>query len=476
MAQLPKEQIQFAGEFLLEDCTIVSTTGAEYNIIELVQEINIYENLYQASISGDIVIKDTNNIVDNFPIIGEERLSLKIMTPQKSPKKDTTIDFTLSPLMIYKVNTVQGDGENALVVSLQFGSVEAFRNNTCRVSQSYSGQPSDIVEKILRDESYLRSKKPLYIEPTANLTKIVFPNKRPFRCIKHLSQISNSSFTNSSPSYLFYETTKGFHFRTIDSLCLEETKFYFRETIGGQRDEKGVVRVENELENIIDYQVTPRKDTMRNIQSGMLSSKLLTHDIYNKKVNLYKYDYLNNFDKDIHPDNGEGKPIYSEAKDPDNQKSLFDHEDTKLFVSTTASGYSFSESSNYPYQSDNLNQTLQRKTARNEQFEYGICLNVEINGQTFIQAGDKINLEIGATAANTDKESDDMLSGNYIVTHLRHTFTMSQELKHKIIMRVAKDSKKGNFYSSDGIQQSNNIGPDKSNPEKIELDNEYFTL
>ena len=43
-------------------------------------------------------------------------------------------------------------------------------------------------------------------------------------------------------------------------------------------------------------------------------------------------------------------------------------------------------------------------------------------------------------------------------------------------MRVAKDSKKGNFYSSDGIQQSNNFGPDKSTPEKIELDNEYFTL
>ena len=48
MAQLPKDQLQFAGEFLLEDCTIVSTTGVEYNIIELVQEINIYDNLYQA--------------------------------------------------------------------------------------------------------------------------------------------------------------------------------------------------------------------------------------------------------------------------------------------------------------------------------------------------------------------------------------------------------------------------------------------
>ena len=240
------------------------------------------------------------------------------------------------------------------------------------------------------------------------------------------------------------------------------------------------MKVEKELQNIITYQVTPRKDTMRNIQSGMLSSKLLTHDIYFKRLNLYKYDYLSNFDKDIHPDNGKGRPIYSEAKDPDNQKNLFDHEDTKLFVTTTASGASFSEVTdgilNYPYQSDNLDQTLQRKKARNEQFEYGICMNVEINGQTYIQAGDKIGLEIGATAANTDKKLDDTLSGNYIVTHLRHTFTISQETKHKIIMRVAKDSKKGNFYSSDGIQQTSPVGPDKSTPEKIELDGAYFAL
>ena len=60
------------------------------------------------------------------------------------------------------------------------------------VSQSYSGQPSQIVEKILRDETYLKSKKTFYFEPTANNVKIVFPNVRPFKCIKHLSNISNS--------------------------------------------------------------------------------------------------------------------------------------------------------------------------------------------------------------------------------------------------------------------------------------------
>ena len=102
----------------------------------------------------------------------------------------------------------------------------------------------------------------------------------------------------------------------------------------------------------------------------------ITHDVYNKRLDLYKYDYLSNFDRDIHPDNGESRPIISEAKDPDNGKSLTDHEDTKLFVISTASGYSFSEGTNYPYQSDNQSQTLQRKKARKEQFENGSIPNL----------------------------------------------------------------------------------------------------
>ncbi len=227
-----KSDLQFAGEYLLEECRIITTSGKRFDIKPIVEEINIYENIYTSAISGSIMVKDTTNIVTNFPIVGEERLVLKILTPQSKPEPDTTIDYTLSPLMIYKVNLQETDGEKAQIVSLQFGSIEGFRNNTCKISQSYSGQPSQIVEKILRDESYLKSKKTFYYEPTANNVKVVFPNKRPFNCIRHLSNISNSQINNASPSYLFYETTKGYHFRTFDSICREEPKFQFKENIG----------------------------------------------------------------------------------------------------------------------------------------------------------------------------------------------------------------------------------------------------
>ena len=468
-----KADLQFAGEFLVEECKIVSTTGQIYDINDIVEEINIFENIYTATISGDIVIKDTTNIVQNLPIIGEERLILKIQTPQSAPTPETTVDYTRSPMIIYKINAQYLEGETSQIVSLQFGSLEGIRNTTSRISQSYSGQPSEIVEKILRDESYLKSKKTFYFEPTANLAKVVFPNVRPFKCISHLSNISNSQLNNASPSYLFYETTKGFHFRTYDSMCREEPKFFFKENVGSQLNPQGVVDPQMNLDTLINYQRVSSKDTAKNLNSGMISSKLITHDVYNKRVDLYKYDYLSNFDRDIHPDNGESTPIISEAKDPDTLKSLTDYEDTKLFVVSTASGYSFEESGNYPYQSDNLNQTLQRKRARKQQFENGTILNIEVNGQTFIQAGDKVNLQIGATSAVTDTKDDVQLTGNYIVTHLRHTFTKSQQVKHKIVMQVAKDSGKANKLPDAGIPQSNDFGPDINGAKSIDVSAGY---
>ena len=179
----------------------------------------------------------------------------KFQTPQKSPNQDTTIDYTETPLNVYKVNLVTGEGENALLYSLNFTTQEAMRNQVSRVSQSYKGQPSDIVEKILRDKNYLDLTRRYFAEETANHTKMVFPNLKPFMCINHLTKISNSKQYNQSPAYLFYETTRGFHFRSIDGLASQETKWEYEENIPNSLDEKGVVDVEKNLHTMNTFSV-----------------------------------------------------------------------------------------------------------------------------------------------------------------------------------------------------------------------------
>ena len=152
MARL--DELKYAGEFRIDECTIITHEGFEYNINALIEAVNFYEDIYSATVSGSIIVKDTTNIVMNFPIIGQERLLLKIQTPQTNPTRETSIDFTKMPLYIYKINMQEGLNEGSQLISLEFASSEGLRNQTSRISQSYSGQPSEIVEKILRDESY----------------------------------------------------------------------------------------------------------------------------------------------------------------------------------------------------------------------------------------------------------------------------------------------------------------------------------
>ena len=56
---MAKSDLQFAGEFLITQCKLLTTSGTEFDIRNLVQNINIYEDIFSHTVSGDILIKDT---------------------------------------------------------------------------------------------------------------------------------------------------------------------------------------------------------------------------------------------------------------------------------------------------------------------------------------------------------------------------------------------------------------------------------
>ena len=73
------------------------------------------------------------------------------------------------------------------------------------------------VAEILKDEKYLDSRKLCYIEESKSNSKFVIPNVRPFKAIEFLaSQTISQVYENAN--YLFFETLRGYHFRSIESL------------------------------------------------------------------------------------------------------------------------------------------------------------------------------------------------------------------------------------------------------------------
>ena len=80
---------------------------------------------------------------------------------QKIVQKELwTINFTDTPLHIYKVGSSVNLNDRTKTFSLSFTTMEMVRNNRIRVSQSFKGEPvQDMIKKVVRSEEYLNSKR-----------------------------------------------------------------------------------------------------------------------------------------------------------------------------------------------------------------------------------------------------------------------------------------------------------------------------
>jgi len=182
--------------------------------------------------------------------------------------------------------------------------------------------------------------------------------------------------------------------------------------------------------------------------------------LYNKSVSTRRYNYHKEFDKDTHLNS---QPLASQSVDAITTKSISDYQDTINFVTTTSSGRGFEENSSYSFGSDNLGQIISRRQSRLRQLQNGISLNIEVPGNTFLQAGDTIDITIGASSSVTDRKNDPNLSGKFLITKIRHDFVEDKETKHTMLMTVIKDSTI-NQYPNASVSYEN-----KSKPEEIVL-------
>ena len=315
------ENVLKAGEFVIDECIIHTTSGQTVNLLRLPYVMNnivVEEDIEQSSIFGSITFLDSQNAASEGPIIGQETLTLKIRTTGIN-NEDSILDFSGHSLMVFSIRKNVAIGETLGATQISFCSFEMMEDRRMRVSQSFEGTYDKIVEKVFRD--ILKSKKKLWIEESVGKKKIIAPNISPFDVIRlAMHQAINES---KEPTYYFWETTKGYSFRTLKSMYSTSSKlgapmfrYIERAKPGGEFGSKNAsMDVMGDLASIERWEILTGTDTLVNYQNGVYASKLIEHDIFNKTYNEYKYDYLNPKQKEEHMPGGEGvgdgSPIYS---------------------------------------------------------------------------------------------------------------------------------------------------------------------
>ena len=465
--------LKYAGDFSIETAEIITSSGQIINVASHIAEINFYENIFSASITGDLIIIDTLNLITNGPIIGQEQLQLRITTPGFKDN-DSKINFINEVLMIHKVGLRAPVSNTAQLYKLSFISKEALTNQRITVSKSFDGTFADLVVNMLATE--LKSTKNVFVEETLNSKRLVIPDIHPFDVIRQASTQSISA-TNLSPTFVFYETRSGYHFRSLESLMKKKIineYFYGKPNISSGTS--AVIdanfasglnegKIGKDYRRIRKYNIASNSDLLLNTMGGMLGSHLIVHDSYNKEITTYDFNYFDTFHNAKHIgyfDNGDANPFYSEAQvDEDkNRVADFPRSRTHLVSSAikdTITGTSASHeiNGNFSFASSKMEEWYLQRQSRFMQISSGLALNCEIAGVTSIEVGDTIDISLPITGAKTKaKESiDNVYKGKFLIKSLRHFFSITNKM-HTIYMIVVKDSSNQEF-SAGGIPPLN---------------------
>lgn len=438
------------GQYNLTDIVLVSYRSAngdnepdKIGIETMVADLNIYESIYNKTLSGNLFIVDSQNIVGKLPLTGNERLEFKLFTPS-SPFGYNFSEKTGNPMYIYKIQNRTGVNPRTQAYIIHFCSKEMITNELVVVSNAQYDTHSNMVANISKNTDFLATAKSFFYEPSLGKHKHVFSRLRPFDAIDDLSLLTRSTKFNNA-GYYFYETSRGFNYRSLESMLAVESNTArpvlanFRPKPANISDNTGEKDIKNEMQVVMEYGIVDQFDTLKNLRNGVYASKLITHDQFNKTYEETDFSYENQYGYNFHTETDKDGGRESEKgilpKYLREGKTLSEYPDSTLYLWPTTS-YIHGDAERPP-----IKDILQKRLSQRLAFQ-SFKLQITVNGFTGLQAGDIITFEMPSYEPKTGSEPTDRdiyMSGRYLITSIRHQINRQMK-KHIMVLECMKDS------------------------------------
>lgn len=375
------------------------------NIIEQVIQIDLYENILAPFFYAEIKIQDTTDLLNDFPIIGEETVEFQFQS--------TDSDLRKIKMKVYSIgNKVTDENRAATYYTLRLTSPELFKAASYTIQRKYTDQISNIIQNILDDIS----DKEIKVEDTKGVEEVTIPQTQPLKSIDWLRQRAISPDYKSS-SYCLYENKNGLNFKTIEGMFVDgkdkigNKVFYFD---SNQREDIRAVR----YRNVIAYEQVRLNKTIDTIASGALKNSVTQYDILTGEIKKKVFE-----DPEFEGPDARMKSLNSNTFKDDFMEGI-----TKTFFTFVDSS---KPETDLPDKISYL-QSFANKIAQN-------LLWIWVPGDSAITVGDVIQCNLPKTGNLRDDNAKDALySGNYLVAKCRHmiqisagttaNYTMSMEL------------------------------------------------
>ena len=391
--------------FIIKECSLVPSEGSslkqEFNIAAGNPSITYFESIVSPAISLSLNFIDVDQLISRQGVTGGEYLSLRIGV--RGYDKDFEIKADKHLLMLNSVKDVSTSSSSQLA-TLEFLSVEGIINETARVNQRFTGNVTETVKKLLKGKKGIQTKKNLDSDRASNAYSFVGNLKRPFDTIQWLCSKTQSS--KDGYGFLFFETLDGYVFKSIEKLLDQRPVEY-------KKSEKAEDAGDDF--RILENNLNQTNDIGMNCRMGMYANKTIYINLDNatQKTVDFKIEDLK---------------LKKSPKLPNRLETF----PTRLMLRVLDKGALQKGSQKKELQRENELAIYQSKSYARNNLIFSQSMSVSIPFNPTLRAGQMMNLRFplrkGQDQETTTygEESDDDVSGKYLISELSHDISNNQ--------------------------------------------------
>jgi hypothetical protein len=431
----------FPQDYSLESLNFLTGSGQRFDIKKVFVELSYYEDIYSFAVSGYATIVDAQGFIELLQLTGNEFIEISFSKTKNAPNINKQV------YRVYKISDRKPVGNmNSESYTLYFCSEELLLSEQTKISKSYKGKKiSDVIKNIMTEKLAVDPIK-LNIEETTGVNDFIVPQFKPFEAISWLSTYARPNKSGiKGADMLFFETKDKFNFRSLQSMFLDEiytTYKYQQKNIDAK-----IQSFQEETISVLEYEFTKVYDMMNDTSSGTFANRLISIDpmARTSKITDFNYEKYKAQAKTLNPNDP--------ANIMRNRLGLTKNNsyDASFKVAT---GNAFQQDEPYIKQAVNggvakniaIETYVPNRTAQISLANYTV-LKIKIPGDTGITAGRTINFNLLTLKPTAEKKNlDEMYSGKYLVTAVRHII---QPTVFQTVLEIAKDSTPSKYASVD---------------------------
>ena len=417
------------GKYKLITFQLNAPGGKKLGLTPYCARADIYESVLEPTTIAEFVISDKIGIYDSFNFL---ELSIDIEFTTYEDNDQASVKYTFYPVMVDPAVATQDD--KGIVYKITCVSQEALKSTQIK-NLSLVKEKIDCETMINALLQLIESKKQYFAEKTQGLHGFNFTLVNPFTAIDEV-RLKAMSSEFQGHCFLFYENSKGYHFKSFEGLIKEGLtkigdKYYVQSAI------VNVSIAGTSWRNILAF---------KSIQTG---NENVTRALGAGKIVVKKLNQISQQTEDINVDPTRLNFIQlnknSTSINPATQKELAKNEGKVILVhfDPTVETAETAEAA--------------AKRAYYLSFLFNTIAHITVYGDTTVTIGDVITAKIPEFSALTLGEdrpfvdTNVVASGNYLVTKCHHVLTFNEGAEYMQALEIVKDGYGGDAPRATGF-------------------------